>query len=198
MHLPLFLLVIFLSFHSLVRAENPSPATGSEELFRDWGRKHPLVFLYLVSKSLTLGRILMIYGVGQLVEKTQRQKYFPSRPQNSFFWIAGRRSRTDKLALRRQWLRYLLDITGNWQEICIQTHGTQDGLAGIHGSTMLEKQQQVLKFSPLQVSPNQQVSHRLEGAIWVDGWQFLYGRLCGADPMPFRALNFIMIFKHLP
>lgn len=100
-----FLPVVFLSFPPPIRAENPSPAAGSE-LLGTWGRKHPLIFLYLVSKSLTLRRILMICSIGQLVEKTQRQKDFLSRLQNRFFWITGRRGRTDKLALfRRQWLR---------------------------------------------------------------------------------------------
>lgn len=63
-------------------------------------RKHPLSFLYLVSKTLTLRRILMIWGISQLVEKRERRKDFPSRVLNSLFWIVERRGRADKLALR--------------------------------------------------------------------------------------------------
>lgn len=69
------------------------------------GRKHPLFFLYMVSKNPTLKRILMIRGIGQLVKKTQRQKDFPSSLQNSFFWIIGSRDKGNKLALKGSWLR---------------------------------------------------------------------------------------------
>lgn len=162
-------------------------------------RKHPLSFLYLVSKTLTLRRILMIWSISQLVEKRERWKDFPSRVLNSLFWIVGRRGRADKLALRIQSLgmsraESRRDNMNLGREFAFRHMGQ---MVAQQGLMVLLCQRSSNKFSPPELLLNKQVTHRPETAMWIDGWQSLYGILCGADPTPCRALNFIITFKRL-